>query len=209
MIAVAAVAGCALLLFTYAPALRSLLERPPVPSAPAVTTRTVDATLAVEPTPTVVATEPPSPTYAAPVRLKIARLRIDAPVVQVGIDKDGVMESPSGPTKAGWYDLGPRPGERGSAVIAGHSGYRGGRAAIFDDLKKLAPGDPIIVVDKTGAVISFVVRESRLFDPAADTQEVFGRYDGRFLNLVTCTGAYSVSAGTHSKRLVVFADAVD
>jgi sortase A len=155
-----------------------------------------------------VATEPPSPVYAEPVRLRIPKLGVDAPVKPVGVDKDGVMISPKGPDEAGWYKFGSRPGERGSAVLAGHSGYRDDRAAIFDDLPKLVAGDSVIVVDKTGVEIAFVVREGRLFDPKADTNDVFGRYDGRYLNLVTCTGAWNASAGTHSKRLVVFAVAV-
>jgi hypothetical protein len=34
---------------------------------------------------------------------------------------------------------------------------------------------------------------------------VFAPSTGRRLNLITCTGAFDVAAGTHSQRLVVFA----
>jgi sortase A len=126
----------------------------------------------------------------------------------VGDDTSGAMASPKGAARAGWYEPGTRPGERGSAVIAGHSGYRDNRAAIFDELGRLSPGDAVVVVDKAGAEIAFTVREARQFDPDADAVDVFARADGRYLNLITCTGAWSESSGTRAKRLVVFAVAV-
>lgn len=155
-------------------------------------------------TPDIAVPPPPSPTYGLPVRLKIPKLGVDAAIEQVGVAKDGTMAAPRGPALAGWYKAGTRPGERGSAVIDGHSGYRGGRAAIFDNLKKLVAGDSVIVVDDAGAVISFVVSESRLLKPDADTTEIFARSDRRFLNLITCTGDWNETASTHSQRLVVF-----
>ena len=149
----------------------------------------------------------PEPTFSVPVGLRIPSIGVDAPVVRVGITDDGVMEAPEGPVDTGWYERGPRPGERGSAVIAGHSGYRTG-PAVFDDLGQLEPGDFIYVVDEQGAQIAFTVRESREYRYYESPPEVFSRNDGHHLNLVTCTGAWDASAGTSSKRLVVFADAV-
>ncbi len=149
--------------------------------------------------------EPLSPDV--PVRLKIPRIGVDAPVVPVGLTPDGHMDSPEGPEATGWYELGPRPGEQGSAVIAGHSGYRTG-PAVFDDLTQLRPGDRLYVVDDTGASVAFRVRESRQYDPGSRPEEVFLDTGERRLNLVTCTGEWDSAAGTHSKRLVVFADAL-
>jgi sortase A len=91
-------------------------------------------------------------------------------------------------------------------VIAGHSGYRTG-PAVFDDLEALQPGDRIYVVDDAGTTIEFTVRESREYGPYERPEEVFASNEGRHLNLITCTGSWDSAAGTHSKRLVVFADA--
>lgn len=199
--------GSVLLALTYVLGLWSDSERrlPVVSPASAVAeaSRSIEPTPAAAPTPT-----PPPHTYGLPVRIRIAKLDIDAAIEQVGVGKDGAMAAPKGPMGAGWYELGTKPGERGSAVIAGHSGYKGGREAIFDHLTKLAPGDAVVVLDETGVSIPFVVRECRLLDPAADTTEVFARTDGSYLNLVTCTGAWNEAAKTHSKRLVVFTDAI-
>lgn len=145
------------------------------------------------------------PAPGVPVRLKIPRLGIDASVVPVGITSDGVMESPEGPDDTGWYEPGVRPGEQGSAVIAGHSGYRTG-PAVFDDLGEVREGDEILIVGEDGSVLIFRVRETRTYEPYARVPEVFTRDDGRHLNLVTCTGQFDAAAGTHSERLVVFAD---
>lgn len=149
----------------------------------------------------------PEPSFGVPVLLRIPSINIEAPVVTVGLTEAGDMDSPEGAENTGWYELGPRPGEQGSAVIAGHSGYRTG-PAVFDDLGDVKPGDSIYVVDEAGTTIVFTVRESRLYDPDARPEEVFLSDEGRHLNLITCTGPWDSSAGSHSKRLVVFSDAV-
>jgi LPXTG-site transpeptidase (sortase) family protein len=203
----AAAVVCALLALTFLPPVRAFFAGTQGP--PPVATSTVEATVSVEPTRSRETTPiPPPPAYEAPARLVIQKLDVDAKVEPVGVDKNGVMVAPKQPMGAAWYKLGPDPGEVGSAVIAGHSGYAGGRAALFDHLDTLKPGDSVTVIDKAGASIAFVVRESRIFDPKADTSEVFGRLDGQHLNLVTCAGSWNAKSGTHSKRLVVFTDAV-
>ena len=151
----------------------------------------------------------PAPeTQGWPVRLQILRIKVDAPIQYLGRTKDGKMDAPKGPDAVGWYGRGVRPGEVGSAVIDGHSGYRTG-PAVFDNLPSLRRGDKVHVIDDHGAVTTFVVRELRNYKPDADATEVFNRSDGRYLNLITCTGSWNPLAGTHALRLVVFCDAVD
>ena len=142
-----------------------------------------------------------------PVRLKIPGINVDATVEYVGVTPDGAMDAPVGPRNVAWFDLGPRPGEEGSAVIAGHSGWKNGVPAVFDNLYKLRKGDKIYVQDEKGTIITFVVRESRLYNPEVSASDVFNSNDGRaHLNLVTCEGAWDKVSKTYSKRLVIFAD---
>jgi hypothetical protein len=89
----------------------------------------------------VAAPSAPVPSFGVPVRLRIPALNVEAPVVTVGLTEEGAMDSPEGAEDTGWYELGPRPGEQGSAVIAGHSGYRTG-PAVFDDLEAVRAGRP-------------------------------------------------------------------
>jgi len=144
-----------------------------------------------------------------PVNLLIPRLNINTTVETVGVSFDGSMDIPKHPDNVAWYDLGPLPGEIGSAVINGHSGYRNNQSAIFDNLSELQKGDEIHVENKEGILQTFVVREIKSYDRKSDTTSIFNSYDSlAHLNLITCSGAWDEVAGTHSDRLVVFADKV-
>jgi LPXTG-site transpeptidase (sortase) family protein len=145
-------------------------------------------------------------TYARPVRLIIPKIGLDAAIEDVGLTADEAMAAPSGPDTVGWYRFGPRPGNSGSAVMDGHSGYADGRAAAFDDLSELGKGDRLYVEDVNGRRASFVVRTTRLYARDADAATVFAPTTSLRLNLITCTGTFDVAAGTHSQRLVVFTD---
>jgi LPXTG-site transpeptidase (sortase) family protein len=117
------------------------------------------------------------------------------------------MDVPKGPNEVAWFDLGPRPGENGSAVIAGHYGWKNNVPAVFDDLHKLRKGDKIYFEDEKGAITTFVVREIRTYTKDEAAPDVFGSSDGKaHLNLVTCTGAWNEAEETRSERLVVFTD---
>jgi LPXTG-site transpeptidase (sortase) family protein len=151
------------------------------------------------------ATMPESITPGLPVRLRIAAIGVDAPIVSVGLTSDGFMESPAGPVDTGWYRLGARPGQWGSAVIAGHSGFKTG-PAVFDNLTGMQAGDLIIVVDDAGQSIVFRVRQARQYNWDERVDEIFFRENGRYLNLITCTGPWDSAAGSSTKRHVVFAD---
>lgn len=142
-----------------------------------------------------------------PVRIKIPSIDLDAAIEKVELAKDGSMGVPTDPLDTAWYSLGPRPGEQGSATIAGHVDWLHGATGVFEDLHKVKVGDDIIVKDDQGEFVSFVVRESRRYDPLADAVEVFGSSDGRsHLNIITCDGKWDKSSQQYSKRLVVFAD---
>lgn len=142
-----------------------------------------------------------------PVRLKIPKIKVDAPLDYIGLTPQGDLAAPKGPANGGWYDKGPRPGETGKAVIDGHYGYKDGIPAVFDNLHALQAGDTIDVVDEKGVTITFVVRELRKYTPNEDASTVFHATDGKaHLNLITCQGAWNQTQQGYSNRLVVFAD---
>lgn len=142
-----------------------------------------------------------------PVHLKIPKINVDADIEYVGLTSKGAVDVPKTVTKAGWFNQGPRPGEKGSAVIVGHFGLKNFVTAVFSYLYKLKKGDKIYVKDDKGATAVFTVRESRNYDPKADATYVFSTNDGKsHLNLITCEGAWNNITKTYSQRLVVFAD---
>lgn len=153
------------------------------------------------------ATLPANVGAGLPVRLKIPAINVDAVVEYVGLTPEGAMDTPRGPDNAGWYNLGPRPGEVGSSVVAGHSGWKNNIPAVFDNLHKMKIGDKIYIEDDRGMITNFVVREIRKFDPNADASDVFDSKDGKVhINLITCEGTWDKVSRSSSQRLVVFAD---
>lgn len=143
-----------------------------------------------------------------PIRLQIPKIKVDAALESVGLTPQGAVGVPKGPTNAAWFNLGPRPGENGSAVIDGHYGvWKNGKATVFNNLYKLRPGDKLYVKDKKGSTTAFVVREFRTYGPEDDASEVFISSDGKaHLNLITCEGIWDKVSKSYSKRLVVFTD---
>jgi LPXTG-site transpeptidase (sortase) family protein len=142
-----------------------------------------------------------------PFRLVIPKIKVDASIEYVGLTAQGTMAVPKGPTSTAWFDLGPRPGDDGSAVIAGHEGWKDGIGAVFDDLYKLQVGDVVYIKDKNGITTTFVVRKIYTYDQNADASDVFGSNDGKaHLNLITCEGTWNAAQKSYSGRLVVFAD---
>ena len=145
--------------------------------------------------------------FGLPTRLNIPSINIDTPIEYVGLTSDGAMGAPKERANVAWFDLGPRPGESGSAVISGHYGRQNWKGSVFDDLHKLRKGDKIYIEDFNGQVVSFEVRENRRYDPNEDALEVFGSSDGKsHLNLITCEGVWDESIQQYPKRLVVFTD---
>jgi len=140
-----------------------------------------------------------------PMRLKIPSLKVDAAIEDVGVTPGGAMAAPGNTVQVGWFKLGPRPGEKGSAVIAGHLDGIHGEAGVFIDLYKLKKGDKLYIEDDKGKSMTFVVQESRTYNPGY-AEEVFSSNDGAHLNLVTCDGAWDGTIKSYSKRLVVFTD---
>jgi LPXTG-site transpeptidase (sortase) family protein len=145
-----------------------------------------------------------------PTHLRIPEIKVDAVVEHVGLTSSGAMDAPKIPPDAAWFELGPRPGENGSAVIAGHHGrWKNGEGSVFDDLNKLSEGDKLYIEDEKGATVTFVVRASRRYDPNADASDVFNSNDGgSHLNLIVCDGVWNKVSKSYSQRLVVFTDKV-
>lgn len=141
-----------------------------------------------------------------PVRLKIPSINVDAAIEYVGFTSKRAMEVPKNTTDVGWFKLGPVPGDRGSAVMDGHVDGENNGAGVFANLYQLKKGDKLYVEDNKGKSITFVVRESRIYDPGLAEKEVFSSSDSAHLNLITCDGIWDGVKKSYSKRLVVFTD---
>jgi sortase A len=141
----------------------------------------------------------------APIRLKISRIGVDAPVQSVGLDGDGAMATPTTAFAVGWFYRGVLPGEPGSAVLDGHLDWAVSGAAVFWRLSEVHPGDKLIVQMPGNRVLTFVVDRAAVYPyDNAPLQEIFGASDTPHLNLVTCTGIFNRSTHNYDRRLVVY-----
>ncbi len=149
----------------------------------------------------------PTPAVSNPARLLIPDVGIDAPVENIGVLPNGDLATPTQSPwdDVGWYHLGPRPGQSGSAVIAGHLDRPGGAPAVFWNLRNMHPGEIVTIVDEKGASSHFRVTQVAFYPPdQAPLQEIFANPGGRFLNLITCAGDWIPSEHQTTLRLVVY-----
>lgn len=142
-----------------------------------------------------------------PIRLLIPSIQVNATIEALSILPSGELAAPvqSPWENVGWYDAGPRPGERGSAVIDGHLDRPGGYPAVFWNLRFLHAGDKVMVSTSTGKTLNFSVLRIAYYTPqAAPIQEIFGDTSGTYLNLITCAGDWIPSQHQTTLRLVVY-----
>ncbi len=146
-----------------------------------------------------------------PARLIIPAIGVDAAVQSVGLawQGNGEMGIPTNFTDTGWYNLGPRPGMPGNAVIDGHLDGRNVPRAVFYRLGNLKPGDLVEVRDKQGNLLKFRVVAVTLYDYNSDTAAIFNGDSSRArLNLITCAGDWMKTKKLYSQRVVVSAELI-
>lgn len=171
------------------------------PSTPAEELVPTEPTDPAEPSEPAVAEDGP----ARPVRVTIPAIDVDAEIVDVGLLADGAMEVPDFGL-AGWYELGPKPGEVGPAVIAAHVDSRDG-PDVFFRLDELESGDEIIVEDADGGVETFAVTERELTPKdELPTERIWSSEDAAVLRLITCGGDFDRSARSYVSNTIVYAD---
>jgi len=147
--------------------------------------------------------------YAAtplPVRIEIPRIGVSSTLDRLGRAPNGTVQTP--PLRragvAGWYALGPRPGDPGSAVILGHVDSKRG-PAVFYRLRELRRGDQITVARADGSTVRFVVqRTEQTLKRQFPTDDVYyPTLTTPGLRLVTCGGEFD---GRHYRsNIIVYA----
>ena len=144
-----------------------------------------------------------TPSVELPIRLRVPSLGVDADVEYVELAGDGSMDVPKDPDNVAWYQPGPKPGEPGNAIIAGHVDW-GGRTAVFWGLRTLTPGDVIKVLAADGGRYEFVVDWLKWYDAeTAPVDEVFGQSGATELTMITCGGTFDQRTRQYLSRLVV------
>lgn len=142
-------------------------------------------------------------TVGVPTRITIPRLGITDEVVPVGLAPDGSLAVPA-VDESGWFDKGPKPGEVGGSLIAGHVNWHGELGAL-GRIGELHSGDIVIVKDASGIERVFGVYDVKSVPKshyaAVTSPLVFAPRSTADLSLVTCSG--TVHNGEYSDNTVV------
>lgn len=142
-----------------------------------------------------------------PVRLSIAALGIDAPVLPSAIDlSDGVLGVPVDVHDVGWWRDGGAPGgPHGTVLLAGHvDSARAGAGAFFH----LAAARPRMLVQVTvsgGRRVVYRVTAVHSYAKADLPIAVFAAAGPPRLVLVTCGGPFDAATGHYRDNIVVTA----
>lgn len=142
-----------------------------------------------------------------PVRIKIPKIKVNAPIGSVTVDLKGNLTTPplSRPNLTGWYRFSPLPGELGPSIINGHVSTRKG-AAVFQRLRELAKGDHIYVYRSDKKVTRFTVSGvEQVSKSTFPTKRVYGNTSDAQLRLITCGGVYNKQAHSYTDNIIVYA----
>lgn len=150
--------------------------------------------------------EPPGLAESIPVWVDVPEIDARSSLVPLGLNADRTIAVPSvhEPMQAGWYQLGPTPGEQGPAVILGHVNGDG-KDGIFARLDELRAGNEIHVGREDGTVVQFTVtRMAQVPKDRFPTDEVYGDTADAELRLITCGGAYDETAGSYRDNIIAY-----
>ena len=142
---------------------------------------------------------------APPRRIVIPAIGVSAKVIPLGLNKDGTIQTPRRWGVTGWYTDGPKPGERGPAIVVGHVDSKSGPAAFYR-LRALLRGDLIRVVRSDGTVVRFRVQRSEHWPKSHfPSKRVYGPTSEAALRLVTCGGSFDAATGHYLENTIVYA----
>lgn len=139
----------------------------PTPASP-----TSSGTTPAQPTPTASSSTPLPPGCSSPTapmddpqRLSIESMKVDSPMLSLGLDESGSAAAPpkDQPRTVGWFDQGPKLGSgQGHAVLTIHT-YRNGNALgneLADPNSGLRPGALVRVSDGRGNTVCYTFSRS-------------------------------------------------
>jgi sortase (surface protein transpeptidase) len=145
----------------------------------------------------------PSARLARPIRVEIPAIDVNAELRPIGLHDDGSMEVPPFGL-AGWYRLGPRPGEPGPAVIVAHVDSHQG-PDVFFRLRELSPGDEVKVSHEDGTWSRFVVQSGeQQLKEELPVDRIWNKTRDPVLRLVTCGGEFDEVERHYRSNVIVY-----
>ena len=150
---------------------------------------------------------PPILGPAAPTRVRIPSIGVNAPLMPLALDSTGRLAAPPEQNRnlAGWYGDGASPGEIGTAVIAGHVDNDQG-PAVFYGLGALKQDAEVDVDRSDGQTAVFTVDTVQAYDARAfPDDKVYGDAARAELRVITCGAGFDKKHREYMGNVVVFA----
>jgi LPXTG-site transpeptidase (sortase) family protein len=148
--------------------------------------------------------------YAAPSRVRIPAIQVDAPMIPVGLDAEGWVDAPPAedPNLAGWFTGAVSPGEKGTAVVVGHVDNKQG-PAVFYGLGALKKGNRVEIARGDGKTAVFEIYGIEVFEKNNfPGDRVYASKGAPELRVITCGGGFSQQNG-YDGNVVAFARLVE
>ena len=156
----------------------------------------------------------PYPRVTAPLRIVVDKIKVDAPVVEMGLDGNGVPQVPLNGQDVAWYNFSTKPGAGSNAVFAGHINWAGSIGA-FGRLDQLAAGDTVRLISDNGRQFTYEVFANYAVDPEdPESLKVMSPTPTDTVTLITCSGTWVPDpserfGGEYTNRTIVQARLVD
>lgn len=131
----------------------------------------------------------------------------DAHFEAVGLDASGNMKTPQDVMGVSWLDLGVIPGQKGTAVIAGHYDKKDLSPAVFYKLNEIKVGDTFDIEYQDGSKRIFEVYDvaDEPVSPELAEKVFDAQTDETHVNLITCSGIWNKDQKMYTQRYVVYA----
>lgn len=166
-------------------------------------------------------TAPAAPTKSAPASITIPAIKVDAPLVPLGLDKNKTVMVPDleHADQASWYCQdhkddngtptcaggGVVPGDVGPASVYGHIDAHK-RDGVFKHIMELNLGDPINIKRADGTTLTFkVYKVQQIHKAQFPSSQVYGDVNRPELRLITCTGAFVGGQVGYQDQGIVYA----
>ena len=151
---------------------------------------------------------PPHPAVPfVPTQVQVPQIGVDAPVVPVTVQPDGLLAVPSDVHTIGWWSAGATAAApSGTVVLAGHVDSAQQGPGAFFDLRALQPGDQVILSSADGRTAAYTVTARRQYPKRVlPTGEVFGQDATPRLVLITCGGTFDWDTRHYRDNVVIYA----
>lgn len=139
-----------------------------------------------------------------PESIDIPSLDLDAPLMKLGMDKNGDVELPpfDKPKTAGWFTGSAVPGDKGASVIVGHVDTKTA-PAVFFKLRQVRKGEIVKVERSDGKTVEYKV--DSIQQVHKDDFPAKRVYVDDGLKLVTCGGKFDYAKGEYLDNIIVYA----